>query len=147
MCETSTALEQPTHNHCAVHSEKCATGDGDHSIRRSFDGVAGQYVDNRETLASQDEAETQWAEPESLSHDLLEGGPHRSCTHGTNWKQKMKKTWRSPPVTDCREGIAYRKKKRIGQGMSHGMLGGTRHFSAALTRHHFHADHTTSEIN
>ena len=28
-------------------------------------------------------------------------GPHRSCTHGTNWTQRMMKTWKIRPMTDC----------------------------------------------
>ena len=51
-------------------------------------------------------------------------GPHRSCTYGTNRTQRMIRTWRIRPTTDCKGGTAARKKRVNGQGMSQGMPGG-----------------------
>ena len=105
-------------------NEEWATGEGDHSIRRSFDGSnwgRGQFDGNRGTLVSLDVGETQQEAPWNSTHDWWGGGPHPSHTHGTNWTQR---TWKILPTTDCKGGNEAHKRKKNWQGMSHGMPGG-----------------------
>ena len=130
-CERSTVLEQPTRNHSAAHSEECAKGDGDHSIRRSFDGSNWGGGPIRRQQRNTGVFWTWW-KPNRKNLRIQPtiggwggggrgGGPYRSCTHGTNWTQRMVRTWEIRPTTDCKEGTEAHNKRKNGQGMSHGM--------------------------
>ena len=102
-------------------------GPQDHSIRRSFDGSnwgGGPIRRQQRNTGVSGRGGNPTGSTMEFNPRLVGGGPHRSYTHGTNSTWRKMRTWKIRPTTDCKGGTEARKRRKTGQGMSHGMPGG-----------------------